>query len=62
MDNNTNMSENGTRILSPKQLKEELDKFVTGQEEAKKVLCVAMYRHLARSCKFRSQSHTCTGK
>lgn len=35
-------------IKKPKQIKEELDLYVIGQEDAKKKLCVAAYNHLKR--------------
>lgn len=35
-------------FLKPHQIKEELDKYVSGQEEAKKVLSVAVYNHYKR--------------
>ena len=35
-------------LLTPKQIKERLDEYVIGQEEAKKVLSVAMYNHYKR--------------
>ncbi|WP_456392149.1 ATP-dependent Clp protease ATP-binding subunit ClpX [Nitratifractor sp.] len=46
--------ENGTgsdfnpRLLTPKELKELLDQYVIGQEEAKKTLSVAVYNHYKR--------------
>lgn len=36
------------RLLSPKQIKAHLDDYVIGQEEAKKVLSVAVYNHYKR--------------
>lgn len=36
------------RLLKPKQIKEFLDEYVIGQEEAKKVLSVAVYNHYKR--------------
>lgn len=36
------------KLMSPKRLKEELDRYVIGQEEAKKVLAVAVYNHYKR--------------
>lgn len=35
-------------ILKPHMLKKELDKYVVGQEDAKKTLCVAVYNHYKR--------------
>lgn len=36
------------KIKRPKELKEYLDRFVVGQEDAKKTLCVAVYNHYKR--------------
>ncbi len=38
----------GVNLLKPKQLKKELDKYVIGQERAKKTLSVAVYNHYKR--------------
>lgn len=38
----------GINLLKPYQIKEELDKYVIGQEKAKKVLSVAVYNHYKR--------------
>lgn len=35
-------------LLTPQQIKEELDKYVVGQDDAKKVLSVAVYNHYKR--------------
>jgi len=35
-------------LLKPEQIKEQLDEYVVGQEEAKKTLCVAVYNHYKR--------------
>ncbi|MGF9890880.1 ATP-dependent Clp protease ATP-binding subunit ClpX [Priestia megaterium] len=37
-----------TKFNNAKEIKEELDKYVIGQEEAKKKLAVAIYKHLSR--------------
>lgn len=39
---------NGLGLPTPRQIKEELDKFVIGQDEAKTVLSVAVYNHYKR--------------
>ena len=36
------------KLLKPKEIKEELDKYVIGQEEAKKKIAVAVYNHYKR--------------
>lgn len=36
------------RLLTPMQMKEYLDRYVVGQDEAKKSLCVAVYNHYKR--------------
>ncbi|XP_024542759.1 CLP protease regulatory subunit CLPX1, mitochondrial-like [Selaginella moellendorffii] len=38
----------GRNLSSPREISEELDKFVIGQERAKKVLSVAVYNHYKR--------------
>ncbi len=40
--------EQGINLLKPKEIKEFLDQYVIGQEEAKKVLSVAVYNHYKR--------------
>ncbi len=39
---------NGINLMKPKEMKEFLDQYVVGQEEAKKVLSVAVYNHYKR--------------
>lgn len=39
------------KVLKPKQIKEHLDDYIIGQEEAKKVLSVAVYNHYKRILK-----------
>ncbi|MDY3725115.1 MAG: ATP-dependent Clp protease ATP-binding subunit ClpX [Candidatus Borkfalkiaceae bacterium] len=36
------------KLLKPKEIKEELDKYIVGQDKAKKVLSVAVYNHYKR--------------
>ena len=36
------------KLLKPKQIKEKLDEYVIGQDEAKKVISVAVYNHYKR--------------
>ena len=36
------------RLVKPREMKEYLDQYVVGQEEAKRVLCVAVYNHYKR--------------
>jgi len=42
------VEENAEKIISPKEIKEILDEYVIGQEEAKKILAVAVYNHYKR--------------
>ncbi|MEL7342398.1 MAG: ATP-dependent Clp protease ATP-binding subunit ClpX, partial [Bacteroidota bacterium] len=37
-----------TRVLKPREIMEHLNEYVIGQEEAKKVLSVAVYNHYKR--------------
>ena len=46
--NNKFKEETELNLLKPNQIKEELDKYVIGQEKAKKVLSVAVYNHYKR--------------
>ena len=43
-----NMQEKESRIPNPKEIKEILDQYVIGQEQAKKTLSVAVYNHYKR--------------
>jgi len=44
----SNIKKNKQEIKSPYELKQELDKYVIGQEEAKKILSIAVYNHYKR--------------
>lgn len=46
-NNNEEKSETST-ILTPSKIKSELDKYIIGQEEAKKTMCTAIYNHYIR--------------
>ena len=41
-------SEGESQIMTPKEMKEKLDEYIIGQEEAKKTLSVAIYNHYKR--------------
>lgn len=45
---NSNVAGLNINLLKPKQIKEFLDEYVVGQDEAKKVLAVAVYNHYKR--------------
>ena len=47
-DNRGGLDFSGINLLKPKEIKEFLDEYVVGQEEAKKVLSVAVYNHYKR--------------
>ena len=47
-DDPSNMGAGDIKLLKPKQIREFLDEYVIGQEEAKKVLSVAVYNHYKR--------------
>ncbi|WP_455718930.1 ATP-dependent Clp protease ATP-binding subunit ClpX, partial [Anaerosporobacter sp.] len=42
------IQENGINLLKPEEIKDFLDQYVVGQDEAKKVLAVAVYNHYKR--------------
>ncbi len=44
----TTKLENKIDLLTPEQIKEKLDEYIIGQEEAKKILSVAVYNHYKR--------------
>lgn len=45
-------------LLKPKELKSFLDQYIIGQEEAKKILCVAVYNHYKRLSQPKSNDDT----
>lgn len=47
-DKDVKVSEEMTKLLFPDELKSKLDEYVIGQDEAKKVLAVAVYNHYKR--------------
>lgn len=48
MEDENRISANDGELLKPKEIKEILDQYVVGQEEAKKALSVAVYNHYKR--------------
>ena len=48
IENSERSSKKNKNILNPRQIKEKLDEYVIGQEEAKKILSTACYNHLKR--------------
>lgn len=48
IENNEETKNEKIELLAPKQIKAELDKYVVGQDDAKKVLSVAVYNHYKR--------------
>jgi len=48
LEQDQNSEENKAKIVSPKEIKAILDDYVIGQEEAKKILAVAVYNHYKR--------------
>lgn len=46
--NNENNDDKSTTLLTPSQIKTELDKCIVGQEEAKRTMAVAIYNHYKR--------------
>lgn len=50
-------SKHGVSTLTPSLLKKHLDKFVVGQDKAKKVTSVAIYNHYQRIREIRRQEH-----
>jgi len=43
-----NISSPNFKLIKPREIKEHLDQYVIGQDEAKKVICVAVYNHYKR--------------
>mgnify|MGYP005758216243 FL=1 len=54
LDHETAADFDGINLLKPKEIKEILDEYVIGQEQAKKVLSVAVYNHYKRVLSERS--------
>lgn len=48
IENSERSSKKNKDILNPRQIKEKLDEYVVGQEDAKKILSTACYNHLKR--------------
>ena len=53
-DNQTDFSKNNFKMLKPHEIMEELDKYIVGQPQAKKVLSVAIYNHYKRLLSYQS--------
>ena len=47
-DNRKDIEKEPVKLLKPVQIKEKLDEYIIGQDEAKKVLSVAVYNHYKR--------------
>ena len=50
------------KLLKPVQIKEFLDQYVIGQDDAKRVLAVAVYNHYKRINQPDSKANTCYGR
>jgi ATP-dependent Clp protease ATP-binding subunit ClpX len=48
LSKNDSKKASGFKLLKPTEIKAHLDQYVIGQDEAKKVLCVAVYKHFKR--------------
>lgn len=46
--NSNNSNDNSSILLTPSQIKAELDKYIVGQEEAKRTMATAIYNHYLR--------------
>lgn len=46
--NNISNNNNNTNLLTPSQIKAELDKYIVGQEDAKRTMATAIYNHYIR--------------
>src|SRR6266487_6327414 len=59
-DEEREVAEAITQVPSPQEIKDVLDQYVIGQEQAKKALAVSVYNHYKRinSTSLRSEEHT----
>lgn len=48
MDKSNNTNSNTNLTLTPSQIKAELDKYIIGQDDAKKTMAIAIYNHYIR--------------
>lgn len=48
LEKDASPSENVTKLPTPREMLQKLDEYIIGQEEAKRVLCVAVYNHYKR--------------
>ena len=48
LENDTSLEDNEIRLMTPRKIRSFLDKYVVGQEDAKKVLSVSVYNHYKR--------------
>lgn len=48
LDKKTELASTGIKVLKPKEIKERLDEYIIGQENAKRTISVAVYNHYKR--------------
>ena len=48
LEKDASPNENVTKLPTPREMLQKLDEYIIGQEEAKRVLCVAVYNHYKR--------------